>query len=216
MRRLLALPLLPLLATTAALAQGTPSLGIASDAGAAIPVGAFASDGASVGLSLGLSAAVRLTRVFGIYTSLERTAFPIKQSAGAPGDGSWKDMAVGGGVRLWLPVPEERRLHPWAQVGFGWHNLDAPIVGQQFSAIDTKGLRTLEAGAGVDIALESKRIFFLRPIVRYRRYAFALDAPPTTVTSSVSYLTLGVGLVMAVGPGASQGPTNRPSRFMTR
>jgi hypothetical protein len=207
MRRLFTGPLLPLLFTTTALAQGIPSLGVSADVGAAIPLGEFARDGAGTGLSLGASASFRLTRVLGAYASWERASLPVKQSAGAPGDGTWTDNGVGGGVRLWLPVKPERRMHPWAQLGLGWHDLDAPIAGAQYSVLDTKGLRTIEAGGGVDIALDAKRIWFLRPIVRYRRYSFTVEAPGETSRSRASYLTIGLGLVMARGPGVSQDST---------
>ncbi len=187
--------------TTAARAQGNQAVGISADVGAAVPLGAFASDGAKAGLALGATATLRLTSVLGVYASLERTAFPVKQSAASPGDGTWTDMGVGAGVRLWVPSREDRRLRPWAQIGLALHNLDAPIAGVEYAVIDTKGLLTIEGGAGLDIALGTKRVWFLRPIVRYRRYSFKVEAPNATATSRSSYLTFGVGVVMAIGRG---------------
>lgn len=205
--------LLSLLVATPAFAQGTPSLGLAGDVGAAIPLGEFSRDGARVGLSLGASGSLRLSRVLGAYASWEHTAFPIGSSAdAAPRAGTWTDTGWGGGVRLWLPVREERRMHPWAQLGLGWHDLDSPIAGPQYSVLDTKGLRTIEAGAGVDIAIEKKRIWFLRPIVRYRRYSFTVESPGASSSSRISYLTVGLGLVAAIGPGVARDSARPPDR----
>lgn len=202
MHRALAVPLLPLFLSTGALAQRVPRLNIAGDIGMAIPLGAFDSDGASAGRSLGTSASLRLTRVFGIYASLERTSFPVSQTARAPGDGTWTDLGVGGGVRLWGPPGIKGRVHPWAQLGIGRHNVDAPIADPQYSVLDTKGILTIEGGAGIDIALGPGRMWYARPIVRYRRYSFSVDAPAASATNRISYFAIGIGLVLAVGPGA--------------
>lgn len=201
MRRVLAVSILALVASSAALAQGGQAMGIAIDAGAALPLGAFARDGATSGLTMGATATLRVTSSIGVYASLERTMIPVSRSAPAPGDGSWTDQGVGAGVRLWLPQREDRRLRPWAQLGLALHDLDQPIAGTEFARIDTKGLVTVEGGAGLDIALEARRIWFLRPIVRYRRYAFEVETPSATARSQSSFLTLGVGLVMAFGAG---------------
>ena len=191
MRRMLALPLL-LLASSAA-AQRTPSLAVAADVGPAFPLGDFADDGAETGWGVGVSATVRLTRLLGVYGSYERTSFDVE----GRGDDAWTDTGMGVGVRVWFPAAERARLHPWAQLGVGWHDLDRPL-GAEFAELDTDGIRTLEGGAGVDVALV-RQVLFLRPAIRYRTYSFEVDLGGETAETSASHLTLALG-VMAVVP----------------
>lgn len=191
MRAGLAVPLLLLLAGGAA-AQETPSIALAVDAGPAFPLGDFSDDGADIGWGVGVSAAARITRLLGLYVALERTSFDVADAA-APGDGTWTDDGVSVGARLWLPVRHPARLQPWAQLGLGWHDVDPPIAGTEFGELDTDGIATLEGGAGVDVAIIRDRIF-LRPALRYRKYDFELELPGETRNTSVSSLTLALGV----------------------
>lgn len=198
MRRLLAVPVLLALLAPSASAQKTPSLALAADVGPAIPLGEFADDGAELGWGLGVSATVRLGRLLGVYASFERTTFGVEEDAGYPED-DWTDTGYGVGARLWIPVDPDARFHPWAQLGVGWHDLDKPIAGPEFAEVDTDGIMTVEAGAGVDVAI-ARQVLFLRPMVRYRRYAFELETAGETTETHVSSLTLGLGIVVVVLP----------------
>lgn len=196
MRRLLAVPLL--LLASSAVAQGTPSFDVAADFGPAIPLGEFSDDGAKLGWAMGATATVRLTRLFGLYATAERTSFDLEETTRSPGDGSWTDRGLGVGAKVWFPVRDQARLHPWAQLGVGWHDIDPPIAGPEFAGVDTDGLLTFEGGAGFDIAV-SRQFLFLRPVVRYRRYSFNVDFPERTATTRISSLSLGLGLVLRAG-----------------
>lgn len=197
MRTRLVVPLLLLLAAPAA-AQRTPSLALALDAGPAFPLGEFADDGANLGLGLGASATLRLTRLLGVFVAVERTAFDIDDDAPSPGDGTWTDVGLSAGARVWVPVRPGARVEPWAQLGLGWHNVDPPIAGPEFADMDTDGIRTLEGGAGVDVAIVRDRLF-LRPAVRYRRYTFELDTFEGTRRSRVASLTVALGAGVVIG-----------------
>jgi hypothetical protein len=212
MRRTLAVPLL-LLASSAA-AQGTPSLSLAADVGPAFPLGEFADDGARVGWGLGVSATVRLTRLFGLYGSYERTSFDVEEAA-SPGDGTWTDTGLGVGAQIWFPVGDQARIHPWARLGLGWHDLDPPIAGPEFARLDSDRIRTVEGGAGLDIAL-ARQLLFLRPMLRYRRYSFEVESAGGTSSTSISALTLGLGLMVAVGPGGGGAPSTRGAGGLSR
>jgi hypothetical protein len=209
MRRLLAFPLLLLFAGSAS-AQTIPSVALGVDIGPAIPLGEFADDGAKVGWAAGASAALRLTRHLGAYVSAERASFGVDESAGNPGDGTWTDTGVGVGARLWFPVREDARTHPWVQLGLGWHNVDKPIAGPQFANLNTDRIRTIEGGAGLDIAL-TRRVLFLRPTARYRRYSFSVETPTETLRTRISSLSVGIGLVVVLGLGdnSDRGPDGR-------
>jgi hypothetical protein len=209
MRCLLAVPLLLLLAGPSS-AQRIPSVALGADIGPAIPLGEFADDGAKVGWSVGASAALRLTRHLGLYVSAERASFGVDESAGNPGDGTWTDTGVGVGGRLWFPVREDARTHPWVQLGVGWHNVDKPIAGPQFAGLDTDRIRTIEGGAGLDIAL-TRQVLFLRPTARYRRYSFSVETPTETLRTRISALSLGIGIVVVIGMGdnTNQGVDSR-------
>jgi hypothetical protein len=196
MLRILAVTLL--LAASHAAAQVHPSLSLAADAGPAFPLGEFADDGAGIGWGLGLSATVGFTRHLGLYASYERFSFPVDETAPDPGDGTWTDSGIGVGAHLWFPVRDPSRVHPWVRLGVGWHDLDPPIAGSPFTGVNTRGVRTLEGGAGLDIAL-ARQILFLQPVARYRRYRFEADIAGVTSTSTTSYLMLGVGLMAVIG-----------------
>jgi hypothetical protein len=193
MRRLLAVPLLFL--ATSASAQGVPSFSVAADVGPAFPLGDFADDGAERGWSASVSAAARLTRLFGLYAGYERTSFDVQQS-----DDTWTDSGLGAGVRMWFPVRPGARLHPWAQLGAGWHDLDPLIAGPEFSDIDTDGILTLDGGAGLDVAVAGQRVF-VRPAVRYRRYSFEAESPGQTAKTTVSSITFALGMMVVLHPG---------------
>jgi hypothetical protein len=197
MRPILAIPLILLATSTAAQA---PSLALAADFGPALPLGEFSDDGAELGWALGVSGTVRLTRLFGLYASYERTSFGVEDTGSNHTDGTWTDRGLGVGARLWVPVRDRPRIQPWAQLGLGWHDLDPPIAGPEFAVLDTQGMLTIEGGAGIDIALAGQVLFF-RPTLRYRRYSFSVESPQVTSTSRVSYLALGVGLVAVWTPG---------------
>lgn len=197
MRCWLAVPLL--MVASSAVAQGTPSLALAADFGPAIPLGEFKDDGAELGWGLGASATVRLTRLLGVYGSYERTSFDLEETTRARGDGTWTDTGLGVGAQLWLPVRERARFHPWIRLGVGWHDLDPPIAGPEFAAVDTEGIRTFEGGGGLDIEL-ARQFLFLRPVVRYRRYSFDVERPGLTSSTNISSITFGLGLVVVAGP----------------
>lgn len=207
MRSLLPLPWMFVASVLSA--QGTPSPSLAADVGLAIPVGQFARDGAQVGRSVGVSATMRFTRHLGVYGSYEQAAFGLESTTRARGDGTWTDTGLGLGGRLWLPLRDDSRMHPWLQLGLGWHDLDAPIAGQEYAVLDTKGLRTLEGGAGIDIALDRRRVLFLRPMARYRRYDFEVTSSGGTARSRIAYVTLNIGLVVARGPGVPRDSSAR-------
>ena len=191
MRRFLAVPFL--LLATSATAQRAPTVALAADLVPAIPLGEFADDGAELGWGRSTSVTIRLTRALGLYGSYERTSFNIEDRAQ-----TWTDRGLGAGLKLWLRSREDTRIRPWAQVGIGWHDLDAPIAGPEFARVDTNGLRTIEGGAGVDIAV-ARRVLFVRPVVRYRRYSFEVKSASETAETTTSYLALGVGLVLVLG-----------------
>ncbi|HSK21276.1 MAG TPA: outer membrane beta-barrel protein [Longimicrobiales bacterium] len=197
MRRLLAVSLLFL--ATSASAQTVPSFSVAADVGPAFPLGDFADDGAERGWSASVSAAARLTRLFGVYAGYERTSFDVEQAADAADD-TWTDSGLGAGVRMWFPVRPGARLQPWAQLGAGWHDLDPLIAGPEFSAIDTDGILTLEGGAGLDVAVAGQRVF-VRPAVRYRRYSFEAESPGLTAKTTVSSISFALGVMVVVNPG---------------
>lgn len=196
MRRLLAVPLLFL--ATSASAQAVPSFSVAADVGPAFPLGDFADDGADRGWSASVSAAARLTRLFGLYAGYERTSFDVEAADAA--DDTWTDSGLGAGVRMWFPVRPGARLHPWAQLGAGWHDLDPLIAGPEFSGIDTDGILTLEGGAGLDVAVAGQRVF-VRPAVRYRRYSFEAESVAGTAKTTVSSITFALGLMVVLHPG---------------
>lgn len=197
MRRLLAVPLLFL--ATSASAQGIPAFSVAADVGPAFPLGDFADDGAERGWSASVSAAARLTGLFGLYAGYERTWFDVEAAADAADD-TWTDSGLGAGVRMWFPVRPGARIHPWAQLGAGWHDLDPLIAGPEFSSIDTDGIITLEGGAGLDVAVAGERVF-VRPAVRYRRYSFEAESPGQTAKTTVSSITVALGLMVVLNPG---------------
>lgn len=207
MRRWLAIPLAATLASQHAAAQDVSRFGIGADVGAAIPLGSFRSDGARTGVTVGATATMRLTDLVGLYASAEQTAIGVKSTAVAPGDGTWNDTGFGAGVRVKLFRPRPRRLLPWAQVGIASHTLDAPISSTAFRQLDGKRIQTFEGGAGMDIALGARNRWFLRPVLRYRRYDFSVQSASVTQTSRATYLAAGVGLVMAIGPRSQDAAT---------
>ncbi len=198
MRRALVLPLL-LLATSAG-AQEVPALILSGGGGVAVPLGAFADDGAKVGWSVDASVSVRITRLLGVYGSYERASFGVADGAANPGDGNWVDSGVGVGGQLWVPVRDSSRLQPWLRLGIGWHNLDPLLAGGDLAHVDTDGISTLEGGAGVEIALPARGLF-LRPTARYRHYSFKVEANGRESSTSVSELTVDLGLTYVLGLG---------------
>ena len=189
------LSLLLLLAAAPAAGQRTPSLALAADIGPAFPLGEFSDDGARRGWGFGASATLRVTRLLGAFIAAERTTFDVEESA-SPGDGTWTDDGLSVGVRAWLPVRDDARVHPWAQLGVGWHDVDPPIAGAEFAGLETDGIRTLESGAGVDVAILREKLF-LRPAARYRKYDFELELGDDVRRTSVSSLTVAVGVGVA-------------------
>lgn len=196
MRVGLVVALLLLLAGGAA-AQETPSIALAIDAGPAFPLGDFSDDGADIGWGVGVSATARFTRLLGLFVALERASFDVADAA-APGDGTWTDDGMSLGVRLWVPVRHPARLQPWVQLGLGWHDLDPPIAGTEFGDLDTDGIATIEGGGGVDVAMIRDRVF-LRPALRYRKYDFELELSGETRNTSISSLTLALGVSVVFG-----------------
>lgn len=195
MSRVLVVPLLLLAASAAA--QETPSLVLSGNVGPAFPFGDLADDGAGTGWGIGASAAVRILEPLGIFASYERTSFPVEPSPGSGAADHWTDTGVGVGAQIWLPVRAGSRLHPWVRLGVGWHDLDALIAGPEFSGLDMDGIRTLDAGGGIDIAL-ARPALFLRPVVRYRRYSFEVRSGSTTATTRPASLMVGLGLVLVL------------------
>jgi hypothetical protein len=197
MRALLVLPLL-LLAGSAA-AQRTPSVTLAADFGPSFPFGDFADDGAETGWGLGVSGAVRITRGIGVYASYERATFDIDSSAAGADVEDWTDSGIGVGARFWFPTAANARVQPWTQLGIGWHDVDPPPGRAEFADVDTDGIRTIEGGGGIDIAV-AKRTLFLRPAIRYRKYSFEADAGQSVSKRSVAYLTLALGAAIVIAP----------------
>ncbi len=195
MRYALALGLL--LVANSAVAQKAPALILGAGGGVAIPLGDFADDGANTGWMVNASASVRITRVLGAYASYERLTFGLDDSAASGGDDSWVDSGVGVGAQLWVPMREDARVQPWVRLGVGWHDLDPLIAGGAFSSEDTKGIRTLEGGVGLDIAVAGRSLF-IRPTARYRRYSFSVTVDGQESSTSVSSLTLSLGAALAL------------------
>lgn len=187
-----------LLMASGALAQTTPSIDLGVDVGPSVPLGEFADDGAGLGLGFSVSATVRPIRLLGVYAAYERTSFPVDEAARPDDDDRWTDNGFSVGVRFWVPVRESSRLHPWGRLGVGWHDLDQPLGGPEFSLVDTEGVRTIGGAAGVDLVLANQAIL-LRPTVRYRRYSFTVESPTETSTSRVAFLTFGLGAAVVVG-----------------
>ena len=146
---------------------------------------------------MGAHATLRLNRLFGVYASLERTTFSIEETAEFEREDRWTDTGLGVGGKVWIPVEEDARLHPWATLGVSWHDVDAPIAGPAFAGVDTEGIRSLDVSAGFDL-LVAGRTFFLRPTARYRKYSFEVDTPEFSGESSISYLALAVGVLVVL------------------
>jgi hypothetical protein len=201
-----ALAVLPLfLLSMPAGAQQRAPLDVAGDVGIAIPLGEFADDGAGVGWSAAITGALRVAGPLGIFASVERASFGVDPTRQGVTADRWTDTGVAAGVRLWRPAAADARLRPWVQVGMGLHFTDAPLGGPEFAAVDTDGIRTIEGGAGVDIALFSQRLL-VRPTARYRRYRFELETPARTMRNTAQYVALAVGLVVPVGGRSAAAP----------
>lgn len=196
MRYMVAGLLLASLAATAE-AQVLPRATVAAEAGLAFPLGQFRDDGAGLGWMAGLTGTWRVRSPVALYVTAERTTFGVEDAPAGDMD-HWTDTGFGAGLRLWLPLGAERRWLPWVQLGAAWHDTDAPLADSAFAVLDTDGIVTLDAAAGVDVALPGRKVM-LRPALKYRRYRYELRVDEATSRTSVSWLTLGLGFVLPLG-----------------